>query len=195
MRKISWVFVLLFSFAAESAAQTAATVSSWDSGATVGLITARMPEIDQPYYQDWYEQGRYAASIGHYITSHTKVEFEHSWSGTGTRQLFDLRQVNGQVRPFQIDQSFQLQQSTLRVIYQFRDNASVHPYLGAGAVLDVERQQTGSAHRTELRGGVSFNGGAKFYMTPRAFFNTGAIITYSKPVGTVSFIAGFGIDF
>ena len=194
MRRFLWISLLLLGCADVSAAQTSTPPSRWDAGGTIGLISARMPEIDQPYYEDWYEQGRYAGSIGYYFTRHVKMEFEHAWSGPGTRYLYDYRQVNGQTRVSPIEQSFQLQQSTVRVLWQFRDNAWVHPYLGAGAVLDIENQKTGGASHTEMRGGVSINGGAKFYMTRQAFFNTGAIVTYSKPVGTVSFIAGFGYD-
>ncbi len=113
--------------------------------------------------------------------------------------------INGSPYPYQTEQFFQLQQSTLRVVWQFRDNAWVHPYLSAGAVMDIEhaavpradhvsteRAAVGavlvsngsdSGDRYEVRGGVSVGGGAKIYMTQRAFFNTGAIVTYSKPRG------------
>jgi hypothetical protein len=94
-----------------------------------------------------------------------------------------------------LEQSFQLQQSTLRVVWQFRDNQWVHPYLSAGAVLAIDRRQLDRTRTTEVRGGVSVGGGAKFYMSPRAFFNTAAIVTHSWPSSTVNFIAGFGVDF
>ena len=103
------------------------------------------------------------------------------------------------------------------MVWQFRDNAWVHPFLSAGVVLDAERlrshvplqyQPTGRAgdfvavrtelnarKRTELRGGVTVGGGAKFYMSPNAFFNTGVIVTYSRPTATISLTTGFGIDF
>src|SRR3954468_844435 len=175
MRSISQIFAALLLSVGPAAAQTATAPSRFDATGTVGLISAQMPDADQPYYQDWYQQGRYAGSIGFYITEHLKTEFEHAWSGEGSRQLLEYRQVNGQPYPFATQQAFQLQQSTLRIVWQFRDNAWVHPYLSAGAVLDIERQRM-QGTRTELRGGISLGGGAKFYMSPRSFFNTGAIV-------------------
>jgi len=32
-------------------------------------------------------------------------------------------------------------------------------------------------------------------MSERAFFNTGAVVTFTKSTGTINLIAGFGIDF
>lgn len=47
----------------------------------------------------------------------------------------------------------------------------------------------------ERRGGVTIGGGAKFYMAPAAYINTGMQVTYAKPSTTVSFIAGLGVEF
>lgn len=193
MRKIYCSFLILIATAAPSAAQTPSPRPRFDTAFTAGLMSARMPEIDEPYYQNWYEQGRYAGSIGYYFTKNLKAEFEHAWSGEGSRQIFSYAPADGRPYPFPVEQSFQLQQSTLRLVYQFRDNAWVHPYLSAGAVLDIERRQQ-TTTQTELRGGVSTGGGAKFYMSPRAFFNAATVVTISKPSATVNFIAGFGFD-
>ena len=73
------------------------------------------------------------------------------------------------------------------MVWQFRDNPWVHPYLSAGAVMDVEHERVhvpvtyqpsarGGApvlvrngsdfgDRYEVRGGVTVGGGAKFYMS------------------------------
>ena len=217
MRKISWIFVALLAVANLAAAQTPAPQSRFDTAVTVGLIEARPGDLDQPYYDNWYAQGRYAGSIGYYLTKNLKAEFEHAWSGEGSRYLLEYTQISGLPYPYQVEQYFQLQQSTLRIVWQFRDNTWVHPYLSAGYVLDRERQrvhlpvtfQPGPrgervlvqnerdlVERTELRGGVSIAGGAKIYINNNTFFNTGAIVTHSKPgTGTVNLIAGFGIDF
>jgi hypothetical protein len=216
MLRSSWIFLIFVGIAGPSAAQTSQPLPRFDAAATVGLIEARPGEVDQPYYQDWYTQGRYAASIGYYFTKNLKAEFEHAWSGEGSRLLFEYQQVGGLPYPYQVEQYFQLQQSTLRLVWQFRDNAWVHPYVSAGAVLDTEHQryhipltyqpgargehvlvrtEMNSGDRYELRPGFSIAGGAKFYLSQRAFFNTGAIVTHSPPSSTVNFIAGFGVDF
>ena len=217
MRKISGIFVVLLGVADLAAAQTQVPQPRFDTGVTVGVIEARPGDLDRPYYDDWYAQGRYAGSIGYYLTKNLKAEFEHAWSGEGSRYVLEYTQINGLPYPYQVEQFFQLQQSTLRIVWQFRDNTWVHPYLSAGYVLDTERQrvhlpvtfQPGPrgervlvqnerdlVARTELRGGVSIAGGAKIYINSRAFFNTGAIVTHSKPgPGSVNLIAGFGVDF
>lgn len=43
---------------------------------------------------------------------------------------------------------------------------------------------------------VGFNAaaGAKIYVSRNAFFNTGAVTTYSKAATTISLIAGLGVD-
>jgi len=216
MRKISWIFIAMLAVSNPAAAQSPTALPRLDAAISVGLIEARPGDVDQPYYDNWYAQGRYAGSIGYYLTKNLKAEFEHAWSGEGSRYLLDYTQINGLSYPYQVEQFFQLQQSTLRIVWQFRDNTWVHPYLSAGAVLDRERQrihlpisyQPGPrgervlvqnerdlGERTEFGGGVSIAGGAKIYVSPRAFINTGAVITYSKPAGSVNLIGGFGIDF
>lgn len=195
MRTILWIFLMLLASVLRSAAQTPTPQPRFDAAGSVGFMSARMPDLDEPYYQGWYQQGRYAGSIGYYFTKHLKAEFEHAWSGEGSRQLFRFEPRNGQPYPLPLEQSFQLQQSTVRIVWQFRDNQWVHPYLSAAAVLDIEGQQLDGTRTTEFRGGMSIGGGAKFYMSPRAFFNTGAIVTHSGPGSTINLIAGFGVDF
>jgi hypothetical protein len=193
------------------------TEKRWEAGASVALIETRPGGNDTPYRDNWYAQGRYAGAIAHYWTSHLKTELEYSVSGEGSRYVQDYVRVNGQVFPYTFESFHQLQQGSLRMVWQFRHNAWVHPYLSAGLVLDAERRRThmppqyqptgranelivvrnalDSRERTELRGGVTFGGGAKFYMSSNAFFNTGAIASYSKPAATISLVAGIGIDF
>lgn len=217
MRKISLLFAILLGIGTAEA-QSAAPQTRWDAGVTAGVATIHPEQPDRPYYDDWYAHGRYAGSIGYYFTKHLKAELEHAWSGEGSRSLLEYSTVPGlPPYPYQVEQFFQLQQSTLRIVWQFRDNAWAHPYVSAGAVLDAERQrfhvppiyQSGrdgrpvlvtplsiAEERTKYRGGVAIGGGVKLYMSPRAFFNTGANLTYSKPgAGTVNLFAGFGVDF
>ena len=217
MRRFAFSFVILLGIGSGAEARQSVAPPKLEIGGSVGVIEARPQEIDVPYYQDWYANGRYAGSIGYYWTKNLKTEFEHAWSGEGSRYLLEYARINGLPYSYQTEQFFQLQQSTLRVVWQFRDNAWVHPYLSAGAVMDIEHQrlhvpltsqqstrgerilvhnELSSGDRYEVRGGASVGGGAKFYVSERAFFNTGAIVTFSQnKTGTVNLIAGFGIDF
>jgi hypothetical protein len=42
---------------------------------------------------------------------------------------------------------------------------------------------------------VTLGGGAKFYVSPNTYINTGIQVTYAKPAMTVGFLAGIGFDF
>jgi opacity protein-like surface antigen len=215
MRITTWIFAFLLGVSEAAESQQLAHYPKVEVAATAGVVSASPGKNDTLYGDDWYGEGRYAGSIAYYWTRHLKTEFEHQWSGEGERYFQAFTPINGVPYSYGVQSFHQLQQSSLRMVWQFRDNAWVHPYVSAGAVLDIERQhyytppiyQTSgrdpllvrnsinSGHRTELRGGWTVGGGAKFYMTENAFFNTGLIGTFSRPSKTVSAIAGFGLDF
>ena len=217
MRRNAYILVVVLGICGSAEARQLPDRPKVEVAGSVGVISARPGENHTMYDDDWYGQGRYAGSVAYYWTRHLKTEFEHQWSGEGTRYVDDYTLVAGVPLHFAAESSHQLQQSSLRMVWQFRDNAWVHPYVSAGAVLDAERQRSHTPvtyqpdargqrvlvqnernfdERTELRGGVSLGAGAKFYMTRRAFFNAGGVVTYSQPdKGTVNLVAGFGIDF
>ena len=217
MRTTSWICLVLLGFGVAAEAQQLPDGPKVELGATLGILTAKPGDNASTYNDEWYGEGRYAGSIAYYWTRNLKTEFEHHWSGEGGRYHLEHVRINGVPHTASTETFHQLQQSALRVVWQFGDNAWVHPYLSAGAVLDIERQhshspaifqvnsrgehvvlrkEVSSGPRTELRGGWTIGGGAKFYMTEKTFFNTAAIGTFSMPKAkTVSLIAGFGIDF
>jgi opacity protein-like surface antigen len=215
MRKIGWIFAILLGIGgSDPKAQTRSDRPKVEVGASIGVISASPGEHDTPY-DDWYGQGRYAGSIAYYWTRNLKTEFEHHWSGESRLYFQNQTHINGTPYSYGVEAFHQLQQSSLRMVWQFGNNAWVHPYVSAGAVLDIDRQHqhslplyqpsgrdpllprdaVNSGPRTELRGGWTIGGGAKFYMTENAFFNTGIVGTVSRPAKTVSVIAGFGVDF
>jgi opacity protein-like surface antigen len=214
MRRSAWIVLIWLGAGNLAWAQQSAPLPRVELAVSAGIVSAS-PGDDTPYGDDWYGEGRYGGSIAYYWTKHLKTEFEHQWSGEGERYLQDFTRTNGAPVYYSVQAFHQLQQSSLRMVWQFRDNAWVHPYVSAGAVLDIERrhsfippvyQTSGrdpillrdaveSGNRTELRGGWTIGGGAKFYVTEKAFFNTGLIGTFSRPAKTVSAVAGFGFDF
>ena len=216
MRRIAWIFVVMLGFAKTTPAQTTTPQPRFEAGFTGGVVEARPSAVNAPYYDDWYTNGRVAGSVGYYWTRNLKTELEHAWSGKGSRFIQDSVRIGGVQYPTYFEEFHQLQQTSVRVVWQFLDNAWVHPYVSAGAVIDTWRrhaqapaQYQGSvnnpvlvraeittARRTDMRGGVTLGGGAKFYMTRRAFFNAGGLVTYAKPeTGTLNLVAGFGFDF
>lgn len=195
----------------------------WDAGGTVGLFQSSPDSIGAPYGDDWYFEGRYAVSVGRYWTEHFKTEVEFATTGEGFRYAQRFANVPG-VPPqysYGVEEYFRLNQLSGRVVWQFLENSWVHPYVFAGAAYDAERRRgrvpeqyfysspdprlpanrilvTGAIDReaeTVHRVGGIAGVGAKFYMSPNAYFNTGVIASRAKPATTVSFVGGFGIDF
>ena len=199
----------------------------FDVNLSAGFFEAR-PEEDESTntYQHWYGEGRYAAGLGYYWTENFKTEIEFAHTSEGSRYVQDFVTIpapGGQVFPYSFESFHRIQQTSVRAVWQFLDNAWVHPYLNGGVVYERERHRYhvpeqyrylpppdprstpppavllrpafSSGDVTEHRGGATIGGGAKFYMSPAAYINTGMQVTYAKPSTTVSFLAGFGIDF
>ena len=233
MRRISLIFALLLLAitAAEASASaqeatadkpTGAERPRWDVNLSAGMFEAQPDGRTSSYsYDDWYFEGRYAIGAGYYWTENFKTEIEFATTGEGSRYVQDFGSLPGssQPYPFSYESFHRIQQTSVRAVWQFRENTWVHPYVNGGFVLESERHhdhvpaqyrypvdpRTGqpvvirpeftSGKVTDHRGGVTFGGGAKFYMTPQTYINTGMQVTRAQPSTTVSFLAGFGIDF
>jgi hypothetical protein len=218
MRRNACIFVILLGICGTAQAQEAARYPKVEVGATVGILSARPGgENDDLYSDEWYGSGRYSGSISYYWTRHLKTEFEHQWSHEGWLNYMSYARINGVPYSTHALTFHQLQQSSLKMVWQFGDNAWVHPYVSCGAVVDIERRhfkvdpyydypvrggqvvvrngiETG--HGTDARIGATFGAGTKIYMSRNAFFNTGVIGTVSTPrAKTVSLVVGFGVDF
>jgi opacity protein-like surface antigen len=219
MRRISWILIVLLAAPAAAVAQSTA-LPSWDVNASAGLFQAR-PTDDTRGWDDWYSEGRYSASLGYYWTNHFKTEIEFSVTGEARRYTQEIVSVPGVPVPYPVSTELfhRLQQTSARAVWQFNDNAWVHPYLNAGVVYDVERTRRWSPDQfyyppgdprvvpripvaspvegttTDRRAGFTIGGGSKFYVSPNAYINAGLQITRAKPSTTVSLLAGFGIDF
>jgi opacity protein-like surface antigen len=219
MRKALWIIAVLLSVAGPASAQDVEH-PAWDFNVSAGLFQGR-PLDDTQGWDDWYSVGRYAASIGRYWTTHFKTEVEMSTTGEGRRYTQEFVAVPGLVinYPVSVEVFHRLRQASARAVWQFNDNAWVHPYLNAGVVYDIERTRyrapeqyyyppgdprivpripvrPGRAdEKTDRRAGFTIGGGSKFFVSPNAYINTGIQITRAKPSTTVSLLAGFGFDF
>ena len=218
MRKFAWIFIVLLGIVGSAEAQTVAEAPPrprLEASASIAFIEVSPEKLDVPYYDRWYAEGRYAGAIAYYWSRHLKTEYEYSISGEASRFVQDFVTLGGVPYPYGREEFHQLQQHSLRMVYQFRDNQWVHPYISAGVVMDVDSQKirvpityqpsgrggvilvhnATNTDRVETQGGVTIGGGAKFYMSKNAFFNAGAIGTYTRPSRTISLVAGFGVDF
>jgi hypothetical protein len=225
MRKIAWIFILLAGTANAANAQSTSTVTPpepprWDVNLNAGLFGHRPGNFDDRY-NNWYSEGRYATSIGYYWTEHLKTELEFAHSGEGERYVQDVVRVpgTGALHSVAVEAFNRLQQTSLRMVWQFGSNTWVHPYVNAGYVLDADRQrrrspvtysypgdpravppilvrpEINSGPDIEYRSGVSVGVGSKFYVAPAAYINTGVQWTYTRPAKTITFLSGFGMEF
>lgn len=213
--------ILQLAVSAAEAKQVSPDPPRWDFGATVGWFEANPGETSNPYGDEWYGQGRYAAAIGYFWTAHLKTEIEFATTGEGSRFITDFIRIppTGLVYPYTFEQFHRVQQASARVVWQFLDNRWVAPYVSAGLTFDVDRWryhvpeqyqysgdprsnrpvlvrgEFGSGPTTDYGGSLSIGAGTKLYMTPNTYVNTGILVTHSSPLKTVSFLAGIGIDF
>jgi hypothetical protein len=220
MLRISWIFAALLAIPTGRAEAQQFEPPKWDASATIGLLSADPSPTDEPYSDDWYFVGRYAASIGRYWTDHFKTELELVTSNGGERYVQRFSNVPG-VPPaytYSVHERHTLRQVSGRMVWQFFENAWVHPYVFGGVAYDADRQQTfvplqyyapdarapasqlivapaDNATKTVDRVGVIGGFGAKVYLSRNAFFNTALVVSHAKPARTASIIGGFGIDF
>lgn len=218
MRKSSWVLLILLG-AAPAAAQNAPDWPRWDLNLNAGIFGHRPGDGDR--YNNWYSEGRYAASIGYYWTENLKSELEFAHSGEGDRYLQELARVpgTGALHHIPVEAFDRLQQTSLRMVWQFGNNTWVHPYVNGGYVLDADRRrrhspitfsypgdprtvppilvrpEINSDPEIDYRSGVSLGVGSKFYVSPAAYINTGLQWTYTRPAKTITFFSGFGVEF
>ena len=220
MRTALWIVAVLLVIAGAAEGQTMEP-PRWDFGVSASLFNGRPGQQAGGYQDEWYFDGRYAASLGRYWTDHFKTEIELATTGEGRRFTQTSFPVPGRPYPYpvSIEEFRRLRQVSARAVWQFYDNAWVHPYLNAGVVVDIDRVRRFSPEfyyppgdprlgplgtvrpainlepNTDYRTGISFGGGSKFYVSPRAYVNAGMQLTYAKPAATVSLLAGFGVEF
>ena len=193
----------------------------WDANVSAGFFQGR-PSDNTRGWDDWYSEGRYAASIGRYWTTHFKTEVEFATTGEGRRYTEQLLILPGVPVPYPISTEVfhRLQQASARAVWQFNDNAWVHPYLNAGVVYDIHRSRYWSPQQfyyppgdprivppipvqppfhgeaeTDRRFGFTVGGGSKFFVSPSAYINLGMQVSRARPFTTVTMLAGVGIEF
>jgi hypothetical protein len=218
MRIITWLFAILLIPALAEAQASEASFPHWDFNVSVAQFNAN-PDRHEAAYDDWYATGRVAASIGYYWSENLRTEIEYANTGEGTIFLQEfIRLPNGQSYPVSLEESHHLQQAAIRVVWQFFDNRWVHPYVNVGAVVDINRRQydlAGAYYPVDPRivppqivrdrypsgsvvdygAGVSYGGGVKFFVSQKAYLNTGMQFTYGDRFKTAAFLAGFGFEF
>jgi opacity protein-like surface antigen len=220
MRTFTSLFIVLLTVPGSVQAQSSDDPKKWEVAASAALFYAAPGDNDTHYRDQWYFEGRYAAAIAHYWTENLKTEVEYATSGEGSIYRLEFRTVPGNPPdfPYSVESFHRLEQTSVRMVWQFGTNRWVHPYISGGLVGDRERRRIHvpeqyqyvsgrssdpivrvsgfDAERTvDYRLGLTAGAGVKAYMSPNTFFNVGAIGSYSRPAAPLSFLAGFGLDF
>ena len=220
MRTFTSIFILWLGVCRSVHAQPPVDPKKWEVAGSAALFYATPGDDDNTYGDNWYFARRYAATIAHYWTENLKTEVEYATSGEGSiyRQEFRSLPGNPPNYPYSVESFHRLEQASVRMVWQFGKNRWVHPYVSGGLIGDRERRRIHAPQQYQYvsgrsgepivlvpaidsqpawdyRIGVTAGTGAKLYISPNAFFNVGAVGSYSRPAATLSFLAGFGIDF
>ena len=191
----------------------------WDAAGVSGFFAGRRPvEAGSGYQEDWFEVAQGGVVVGRYLSRHLKLEFEATATTEGTRYRSSEIAVPGSPYPFWITAEYQTSVHSLGAVaaWQFRDNEWVHPFVEAGASVDVDRtvvhvpeqfygvpregppvrlaERRDEEHTTTRVLGV-MGGGAKVYFRERAFVRTDVRFTFDGDRQNVMFRAGVGFDF
>lgn len=193
-----------------------------DVAATTGFVFGHAPRPEVPsHYDDWFNTWLGGVQVGWYLTPHLKLDVDASATGTGTQYV--LRYVTVPDLPHPLPVSAEAATSVRSVggalTWQFRDNEWVHPFVQAGVSTDFERRSVrtweqivypgdsrgrppvlvggdgGEGATTEAHLRLLIGGGAKLYVSPRAFIRTDARVTVGRGRQIVALRAAIGVDF
>ena len=196
--------------------------SGWDVSAMGGVFAGHPRASERAnQYDNWFNTGQGAVNVGHYFTPHIKVEFEASWTGTGTQFIQRFVTVPGLVAGYPVGAESKSSMRSLgaTATWQFFENEWVHPFVMAGASVDVDqrsvhvfeqRYYSGDPRTTtplivaneSLQGPVRttrtralLGGGAKFYVIEHAFIRADGRVTVGAGQYNLAFLVGAGVDF
>ena len=201
--------------------QTTPTTSSagtgFDATGYVAWLGGNRGGVGGDTFRDWFSTGLWGAGIGRYWTEHLKTEAEVTSTGRGT--LVSFEQVPG-AEPFSRavyrNHAYRLHTLSLVQSYQFRHNAWVHPFAGAGLDIDWERRTTDGSvqsvdsvgdrvivtsdplpreEHTEVIARAVAIVGCKAYLARHAFLRTDVRASIHDGVDYVAWRFGLGWDF
>lgn len=217
------IALFLLSGTAPSAAQTVRATTPWDFSVQTGLFVNHPPDDESinSNWDHWYSSPNIGLSVGRYLSPHLKIEGEYIFSGTGERYRYRYEQIPG-YGPFTIgtEEKTKTRNASATLVWQFRDNQWIHPFVFVGATVDSENirlhtwpqfsyrgdprlpesqvkvaeESFESIDRTRVSG--LFGLGAKLYVSHRTYFRTDSRIAIGGDDSRhLSFRLGFGVDF
>jgi hypothetical protein len=131
-------------------AATEETLPRWD---TFGFIGWRGATYDSNYFSgnQWDARFVYGGTAGYYWTPNLKLEADVSATSPSRFIEYSQRPVDGQTYPSFVPTEHRTVTASLGAlaIYQFFENASFHPFLGAGASLITIRDRIRTERQTQ----------------------------------------------
>ncbi len=223
IRRCAALLVVCLGSAAAAAAQPASDLPRWDVSAQTGVFLNRPSDPGSTESWDqWYSAANVGVSAGRFFTPHLKLEGEATFSNEGERYVTRIVQVPGVgVYPVASEQMMRTTSASGVVAWQFFENRWVHPFVFAGAAIDVEYERMRTWRQSIYRGDprvpgnevvvateqladlgsttrtrALFGAGAKLYVGPRVYFRPDTRIGVgSRDSVHVSIRLGFGVDF
>jgi hypothetical protein len=223
LRLVPVVVVPILSFPAVALAQASASApvaaaeeARFDAAGYVAWFHANRGGIGGQTFRDWFSTPRLSLGIGHYWTEHLKTEAEFAITGQGRLVSFEELESEPDVsRYLYRDHIYRVSTLSLVQAWQFRRNAWVHPFLGAGIDVDWERRTVETSLQvsdnrtepvftmtalprethTEVIPRAVAVAGLKAYLSRNAFFRTDVRASFRESVDQVTWRFGIGLDF
>jgi opacity protein-like surface antigen len=161
VKRLMLVLLLLLMIPSAAAAQTpagpAAPASAGDEPLprrdVFGFIGWRGSSYDSNYFSgnQWDARFVYGGAAGFYFTPNLKLEADLSATTTSRFTEYQQQPVEGQAYPsfFPTEHRAISASAGALVIYQFFENASFHPFLGAGAGVITTRDRIYTPRQTQ----------------------------------------------
>jgi len=194
-----------------------ASATHFDAAGYVAWFRANRGGIGGQTFRDWFSTPRLSLSVGRYWTEHLKTEAELAITGHGN--LVSFEELGGEPlvsRYLYRHHTYQVRTLSLVQAWQFRRNAWVHPFVGAGIDIDSEWRTTESSvqvndsrtdppqltedarprdtHTDVIARAVAI-AGLKAYLARNAFFRTDVRASFAEGIDNVTWRFGFGWDF
>jgi opacity protein-like surface antigen len=161
----------------------------------------------------WFNRSVWAGvGGGYYWTENHRTEVDLGATSEGRTYYYGrMERIDGVNYTSYGDRTVGTRRLAVMQLYQFRHNAWVHPFIGAGLQVVRERQTetryrypanswggpetmtVETVNETRLRPAVT--AGLKGYVTTRAFVRSDVTVGFRSRLDEVTVRAGFGIDF
>src|SRR5262245_41683298 len=206
MRPLSIVLVILIANPPAAHAQSVAgPLFRGDAAASIGWFGADRSDPDT-CCSGWSSSFFKGAGGGYYWTDHLKTELDISWPGTTRAFTYPTSRPTASQSLTYDEHSYTTLKVSASQLYQFGQNAVVHPFVGIGVDVDRDRDevkrtiQLGRAvseihlteHETQVRPFVTT--GIKAYFSERTFFRTDLRVGFSGRVDQIVWRSGIGVD-